>query len=308
MPIVIGESPRPFPGLGYRVPLQDGEAGTAQTIDVMRKLVDDALADQNFVNFFGNVVRAERPFDEMGELRAIYDWFRRNIRFVRDPLTKEKLYPPTELLKIRFGDCDDVSMAIMAAITAIGFPGRWITISTNAENPREFTHIYTQAESPAGSGNWVTLDTARPHSQFGLEPEIYFRKRAWNFPDDSYHDLSGNRPRLPKFLSGYIGLGQDGGWSDINWQPVVQQSISEIPTIIAATSGHGTATSPYATYSSPYASYATAYTPGYGVPAAGYQTPTTPSLFGAGLTMSPTTLLLIVAGVLLFMHGRGSRR
>lgn len=289
--------------MGYRVPLLDGEAGTAQTIDLMRKLVDDAVSDQTFVRHVHDIVRPVRAYDELGELEAIYGWFKRNIRFVRDPLTKEKLVPPVELLKIRSGDCDETALAIGAAALSIGFPARWITISTNAENPREFTHIYAQAESPAGSGNWISLDAARPDAQFGLEPQIYFRKRAWNIADDSYQDLSGNRRRMPKFLSGYIGLGQDDG---VNWTPVVQQSISEIPTIIAATSGRGSATSPYATYSSPYSSFATGYTPGYGVPAAGYQT-SYPVTATSGLTMSPTTLLLIAAGILLFMHGRSSR-
>lgn len=297
MPIAIGGSPRPFPGLGYRVPLQSGEAGTAQTIDVMRKLVDDALVDESFNAHIASILRGVPEFDELSELRAIYDWFKRNVRFTRDPLTKEKLIPPAELLKIRSGDCDDVAMAIAAAVTQIGFPARWITISTNAENPREFTHIYVEAESPIGSGNWIALDTARIDSQFGLEPAHYYRKRAWSVAGNSYEDLSGTR--RPQFLSGYLSLGQD----NISWQPVVQQSISEIPSIIAATSGHGSATSPYATYSSPYSSYATGFTPGYGVPAAGYQASSYPSLT-TGLTMSPMTLLLFGVVLLAFMHGR----
>ena len=104
---------------------------------------------------------------------------------------------------------------------------------------------------------------------------------------------------MPKFLSGYLSLGQDP------WMPVVSQSISEIPAIIAATSGQGSASSPYATYSSPYSSFATPLTPGYGIPAAGYQAPATTPLFG-GISLSSNTLMWIVGGVLIFALARRS--
>jgi hypothetical protein len=107
----------------------------------------------------------------------------------------------------------------------------------------------------------------------------------------------------PKFLSGYATLGQDDG---INWQPIIGQTISEIPTIVAATSGRGSATSPYATYSSPYSSFATPYTPGYAVPAAGYSTPTSAPIDIGGFSISGNTLIWIVGGLLIFSLARRS--
>jgi hypothetical protein len=292
---VIGANPqRRFstPGLGYRAPLADGDQGTAQTIAMMRRLVDDALNDSTFVRQAMEIVRTTAPFDDMGEAKAIYDWVRGHIRYTKDPTTKEKLYPPQELLKTRAGDCDDTSMLIAALLMAVGYPARWVTIAASPDSPQEFTHIFAEAEIPPGSGNWLSLDTARIDAQFGIEPPVYFRKRAWYVADNHYEDLSGSA-RRPRFLSGYTGLGQD----DINWQPVVQQSIAEIPTIIAATSGHGAASSPYGSYQSPY-------TPGYGIAPAGYTAPYGTTMTGAGLSMSPTMLLLIAAGVLLFLHAR----
>lgn len=296
MPIWIGPQTFPqqqrhsTPGLGYRAPLANGDAGTAQTIQVMRRLVDAALSDSAFVRKVTDIVRPVAAFDDVAEVKQIYDWVRRNIRFTKDPVTKEKLYPPQELLKIRAGDCDDLSMLTAALAMAIGYPARWVTVSTNAESPQEFTHVWTEVEAPPGSGNWIAMDTARIDSNFGVEPAMYFRKRAWDVASDHYVDLAGNKRRMPKFLSGYYGMGQDG----IDWTPIVSQSISEIPAITAAVSGKGSATSPYATYSGGYTvpGYAAGYTAPYGV------APST------GISLSPQTLMLGAIVLLVFMLAR----
>lgn len=267
MPIWIGpahNAPHPSSLLGFRQPLMNGEAGTAQTIQVMRKLVDNALNDSTFVRKAVDIVRPVAAFNEEAEVQAIFNWVRANIRFVKDPYTKEKLIPPQELLKIRSADCDCQSMLTAALAMAVGYAARWITLSTQAQSPDEFTHIFTEVEVPSGSNVWVPIDTARADSVFGVEPPMYYRKRAWDVASDRYVDLQGNMRRV-KFLSGYVGMGQDGG---VDWTPIVSQSIAETPAIIAAVSGRGSATSPYG-------SYATPYTPGYGIPQAGYVAPGT---------------------------------
>lgn len=305
MPILIGVPHRvparySTPGLGYKTPLLNGEAGTAQTIALMRRLADQALEDPAIVRRAIEIVRGVPAFDDVGEVRAIYDWVKRNIRYTKDPVTKEKLYPPAELLKIRAGDCDDVTNLICVFALALGYPCRYVTISTQQENPAEFTHIYASVEAPPGSGNWLALDAARLDSEFGEEPPIYFRKREWDVTSDRYEDLSGGfsriQPRkMPQFLSGYAtigGMGQDV----TDWMPVIQQTVAETPAIIAATTGRGSAQSPYGSYQTPYS-------PGYQIPQAGYPgypyaTPST------GLSLSPNTLMLIAGAFLIFMLAR----
>ena len=297
MPIFIGPQssvqPRSSsPGLGYRVPLLNGEQGTAQTIALMRQLVDAAVSDATFVRKAIDIVRGVQAFDEMGEIQQLYSWVKRNIRYTKDPVTKEKLYPPQELLKIRAGDCDDISMLLAAFLIAIGYPARWITLSANAQHPEEFSHIYVEAEAPAGSGNWIPMDAARLDAEFGVEPPVYYRKRAWSITEDSYTDLNGTKRRMPQFLNGYVGMGQDG--TDINWGPILQQSIAEVPTIVSAVAGRGSATSPYGSFS-------TSYTPGYGIPPAGY---TAPPPVSGGFSMSGLMPLVLIGGLILLVAGR----
>lgn len=255
------------PGLNYRAPLLGGERGTAQTIDAMRALVDQALADPSFVRLAIDIVRNVPAYDELAEVEALYSWVKRRIRFTKDPLTKEKLYPPQELLKIRAGDCDDIAMLLGALDLAIGYPARLVTVSADRNHPEEFSHVYVEVEVPARSGNWIAQDAARFDSRFGLEPPVYFRKRAWSLVDESYQDLAG----LGSY--GTVALGDDGGGFD--WGSLLQQTVQEVPAIISAASGGSSAVrTPYGTTqtapSNPYGSFQTPYTPGYGIPPAGY--------------------------------------
>lgn len=302
-----------FSGIGYRAPLLQGEPGTKQTIQLMRKLVDSAVSDQRFVRFAKEIVRGVLPYNDIGEASAVYEWVKRSIRYTKDPVTKETLYPPLELLKLRAGDCDDIAMLMGAIMIALGYPARLVTIAASPENPEEFSHVYLEAEVPPGSGQWVAMDAARPGAQFGLEPPVYFRKRAWSLTDDSYADLSGcgcnsngSSVGRSKFagLAGVAtmnGFGQDG----TDWTGILQTTIQETPALIAAASG---APSLYRTPSStvatgPYASYATPYTPGAGLPGAGYQYPGQPS---ASLSADMPILILLGIGALLLLGGRKS--
>lgn len=261
---------------GYRSPLMGGDFGTAQTVRVMRRLVDAAQADAGFVRFATDLIRNVPAHDEAGELFALFSWIQQNIRFTKDPVAKEKLYPPQELLKIRAGDCDDIAMLTAALALTLGYPAQLITVSSNPDYPETFSHVYTEVELPPGSGNWVAMDAARPDSQFGLSPMRYYRKRAWSLTDDSYQDLGR--------LSGYTavqggarknwfgprGLGDDG----IDWSQVLTQGLQETPQIIAAASGQPSRavlpSGAVVSTGSPYQSYFTPYTPGATVPGAGY--------------------------------------
>jgi len=256
--------------LGYRAQLLAGDPGTEQTVTVMRKLIDQALVDPAFVRFAIDVVRSVPAHDEASEVAAIFSWVNQNIRYTKDPVTKEKLTPLAELLKLRAGDCDDMAMLIGAIAIAVGYPARLVTVSADPNYPDDFSHVYTEVEVPPGSGNWIALDAARPGATYGRSPETYFRKRAWSLTDNTYTDLNGCT-RLSG-LHGYArlhGLGQDS----VDYSTLIAQTVAETPQIIAAAQGMPTSMrTPSGTVVStgPYSSFATQYTPGYAAPAAGY--------------------------------------
>ena len=279
--------------LGFRAPLHSGDRGTAQTIRLMRQLVDRALTDPGFVRFAIDLVRTAAAFDAAGELAAIFSWVHQNVRYTMDPVSKEKLYPPQELLKIRAGDCDDISMLIGALALAVGYPARVVTVAADPGSPEEFTHVYTEVEAPPGSGRWMALDAARPNAYMGRQPESYFRKRAWSLTDETQQDIKG--------LSGYCsmdGLGDDGG-DGFDWSGFTSQLLTETPQIIAASTGQSSSVRlPGGTSvmtGNPYSSFATPYTPGYAVPAGGYGglQQASQGIFSAGLPWILAGLVLV---------------
>lgn len=305
--------------IGYRAPLLAGDQGTQQTVELMRRLVDEAQADQSFVNLAVRIVKTAPAYDDIGELEALYKWVKQNFRFTKDPVAKEKLYPPQQLLKLKAGDCDDLSMLLGALLLAVGYPARLITISANPAQPTEFSHVYVEAEAPPGSGQWIPMDVARADAQFGVAPPNYFRKRAWSLTDSSYQDLSGSRAFVhANTVPGLRGLGEyvsdafviPGGTRLGSYGPVgrlgqtdpnlISQALSEMPALISVTGGGASSSL------TPYGTFMTSNTPGYGIPPAGYVTPGVPSVAASASASSP---LLLIGGLVLvmMMMGGGGR-
>jgi Transglutaminase-like superfamily len=246
----------PAPGsIGYRTALLAGTDGTAQTVDVMRQLVDQAITNQQFVRFAIDIVRNVAAHDELAEVQQVYSWVLANIRFTKDPVAKEVLRPPAEMLKLRAGDCDDISTLMAALLLSLGYPARLVTIAADPSAPTEFSHVYVEAEVSPGSGQWLALDAARPGAQFGVEPPDYYRKRVWSLTDSSYQDISGyGRRRLGSYSRVRRQLGDDASETAL-----ISQALAQVPADIAIASGN-----------SPYASFQTVNTPGYGISSAGY--------------------------------------
>lgn len=275
-----------------RQPLLSGQAGTVQTIKLMRQLVDAALRDPSIIRLATDIVRHIPAFDDLSEVRGAYDWVKSNIRFTKDPVNKEKLYPPAELLKIRAGDCDDISMMLGTLVMALGYPARLITVSANSSSPDQFSHVYVEAQV---HGSWIPMDAARAGAEFGVEPPFYYRKRAWSLSDDSYSDLSGlgNFPMTlgaPRYRR---HLGDAAETSSM----IATISNSEA-NLIRAYEGQP---------ASPWNSFQTPYTPGAAPPAGYAVDPTTGQLqlTATASASSPLIWIGLGAAVLLMMTMRG---
>jgi len=187
-----------------RAPLLNGDAGVSQTIDQMRALVDEALRDPSILRTAKDIVRGVPPFDDLSEAQALYNWVRANIRFTKDPVNKETLYPPSELLQIRAGDCDDISMLLATLLMAIGYPARLMTVAASGD---EFSHVYVEGQI---NGQWIPMDPARSDSQFGVAPPAFTRARWWSLSDSSQGDLPGMLGHYQRYKSNVSGMGSYG--------------------------------------------------------------------------------------------------
>ena len=325
----------PPTAFAYAMPLLSGDAGVEQTINEMRSLVDEALRDSSIIRLATDIVRRVPAFDDYAEANALYEWVRGNIRFTKDPVNKEKLYPPAELLKVRAGDCDDISMLLGTLLMAVGYPARLMTVAASPGSPQQFSHVYVEGEVPAGSGQWIPMDPARYDSKFGVAPPMYYRSRWWSLTDGSYGDLSANpdfAPALsglgdyPRYRSHMMsGLGSYGRvrtmgtlgdcapgdtWDGARCVPPTEPASGDSTSSMIATTGQSIASiiragqgqqaSPFDySASGPWSSFQTRYSP-YGLPPAGYASPTIAVSSSSNIGL----WLAIGVGALMLLGGR----
>lgn len=171
--------------------LREGHAGTAQTIRAMRMLIDRAKRDPLFQQWIAYLMRALNvpPFDWMGEIRAIWNAVRSEVRYTRDPIGKETLRAPRETLLMGIADCDDLTTLFCAAAESVGAQCRIVTISQAGAPPLpdmpEWTHVFPEAFV---DGRWIALDAARKHPRLGAQPRHFSRRAIWSTWDDSYEE------------------------------------------------------------------------------------------------------------------------
>ena len=191
-----------------RMPLPDGDAGTAKTISVVRRLVNQAVSDPEINQLALSIVRNVPGYDFTGEARAIFDWVRRNIQFRRDPARRETLRTAQEILRVSAGDCDCINGVLLPALLeSIGQRVRLVTVATDPEAPREFTHIYPEVLLDR---EWIPIDAATRMPAFGVGPARFFRKRVWDLGSAAYRDLAGLGDLWSSLTTALPSLAQTG--------------------------------------------------------------------------------------------------
>ena len=277
-------------------PLLSGDAGVAQTIGLIRQIVDDAVKDPAVNGVAIDFVRGVTDsFSRDQKAQAIYNAVAMRWLYVEDPVgpfgPKETVRPVRLLLQTFAGDCDDATILICSLLGTIGIPCRIVTIAADPTSPQEFSHVYPEAEIVPG--RFVAMDVARPGSAYASAPARYYRKRVWSLESKSYSDLAGAGcscgrsccAAKPSRLNGYAVLGDDNTVAeDLTASASVASGIAQI---VSASKGQPTVPFSYASGSSPYSSFL----PGGAVPPAGY-----PS---AGITASasPSMLIGLIVGL-----------
>lgn len=273
-------------GWSSSTPLLSGDAGTEQTIALMRNAAAEAWRDPLVRALAGSIIRDLPPENQKAHTRAIFEWVRHSIRFVRDPVEHETVQSPRWTVTHGFGDCDDHSLLLVALLGAVGIPTQLVTLALDPAGPETFTHIYAEA---LVEGRAIALDTARPGARFDSAPARWFRKRVWQVSDASFQDLQG--------LSGVpAGLGLGSLIEDI--LKIIPAGTQAATTIIGATRV------PRERLSLPGVTRPPTY---YETPAGAryYERGQAPSVFAG---VEPTTLLLLIGGVvvvLMLMPKRG---
>lgn len=155
-----------------RVPA--GDAGTLQTARIISGLVREGSKDfyvrQKAIDIF-RLFRV-RPKDRLGEVRALFEWVRRNIRYTRDIWQVETLHTARRMLELRAGDCDDMTILLGAMLMSTGHPVRLVLAGYHPAKPHAYSHIYPEVNV---RGRWIALDSTLPHPM-GWQPRALWKR------------------------------------------------------------------------------------------------------------------------------------
>lgn len=95
--------------------------------------------------------------NHLAELRAVFNYTRRNMRYVRDAHNVDTFQSVSRSFEFGGGDCDDFTIAIGTLLMSIGYPVLLIVIRT-VGSP-DWNHIYPKAGVPPRAPvRWVALD------------------------------------------------------------------------------------------------------------------------------------------------------
>lgn len=192
--------------------LSGGFDGTDQTVAIMSKLTMGQWGARSpkirglAINILNAAGVAGKDYE--GELVAIHNWVRDNIRYTRDVQGQETLCPPEEIaFNSKAGDCDDMAMLDAALLASIGFSTRFKVIGVT---PNSYSHVYLQAQIPGAAADvgggqdagWISLDPIMKNWQAGQEAPAAMIAISKVYPENTTEDLNMSRQ-----MNGLRGLG-----------------------------------------------------------------------------------------------------
>jgi hypothetical protein len=172
-----------------RVKVRPNEQMTV-TLAFIGKAIRDGSSYLPIRNLAASLAATAPRKDFPKQLKAIWDYFVKRWRYVRDPHGTETVtMNPRAIYNLVMGhnggaggkgfgvgDCDDATVAIGSMLMAAGFPVRIGTTAPPGMGGTAFTHVFAQAHvAPYG---WVTVDpvllpnaglgAVAPHSRMAI--------------------------------------------------------------------------------------------------------------------------------------------
>lgn len=179
--------------------IRDGDAGTADTVDLMAGLIRDGAVDPLVRRQAIAIIAGTAPRDYDAQLAALRAWVSRHVVFLRDPTVAELLHSPRLMVQsimtnpsgVIHVDCDDVailagalgmSIGLLCRIVTVAFrdpttpaaPVGWLTrILRGFDGAEPYAHTWSELSCPVGSPQWCDMDTTR--STQGVDPSLIAR-------------------------------------------------------------------------------------------------------------------------------------
>ena len=160
------------------------------SIALIRRSVEESLKDGDVLVLTRQIVGDCPSRDDMCEMRAVFDWTRRNIRYTYDPVgmwnARKRGFSQIDvfatarrIIESRGADCDESGATLM---TVFGkFLGHPTAVRVVGFAPDSWDHIYTLWGAPRENPTtWIPMDPTLPIPDAGpgIEPLPPYVKRS----------------------------------------------------------------------------------------------------------------------------------
>ena len=99
-------------------------------------------------------------FNTLKTARAIFDWVKRNITYINDPVGLDEFANPVTTYKRRYGDCEDLTILLGSLYMSIGIPVK-LKIIPATKKPSKKWHIYLLIGVPKAKPKyWIPVDAS----------------------------------------------------------------------------------------------------------------------------------------------------
>lgn len=152
----------------------NGMRGVAQTIAVMRALVNQGRINPAIRAAAAGIVFLTPEKDPGSEVGAIFDHVQNRIRYLSDVNDVETIATAEKTLAVKYGDCDDKSILLASLLESIGYSTRFVVAGYST--PGVVEHVYVQV---CADDEWVDLDATEQHPMGWAAPDpvtIYFER------------------------------------------------------------------------------------------------------------------------------------
>lgn len=128
------------------------------TLRAMRALAQQGANDMYVREKAQAIVERVWDHDFLSEYAALLNWVRRNVRYVRDPISIEQVQTPRATLEVRQGDCDDMATLLAALIGSLGGRVDFVAGAFKSHRGRPIlSHVWAEALDP-NTKSWIVLD------------------------------------------------------------------------------------------------------------------------------------------------------
>jgi transglutaminase-like putative cysteine protease len=151
-----------------------GTTGTLITAKIIAGLIHEGARDfyvrQKAIEVFR--IYQVPPKNRFGEVCALFDFVKRNVRYTRDIFRVELLHTARRMLELKAGDCDDMTILLGAMLVATGHPVRLVLAGFKHNRPHLYSHIYPEVFV---RGRWIAAD-ATADKPIGWAPPALWKR------------------------------------------------------------------------------------------------------------------------------------